>query len=1389
MPVYTHERNSNWTLGLREPSKAAGSGTLRGQRRGSILILVVGVLVLLAISAAAYLSVGQLERVSSDVQKSDVLRAEVAQKVMDAIGHQLTMDLFGGQTSAARPFREPVDLDGNGRVDAYLIEDFDYPGTGYGPTPDRSTGRGMITDANGRPLMALIDSMADRWLASSEPITDPANANFGLWRHISNIHPDGKFVDLDKLFGPTRNGLFGTDLYITGNSPIAWDTLNPEMNAAIQLDDMDTTSTGYVTFLDQRYGTDTDGDARIDSRWTELPGVYGTPEGMRVFVAARIVDASGMVNLNANVEAGITRNPDDTTIGTGQYPTDVDAFSLLYDEFRARSCVEGLTYSEQLFIDGTVGPDLLPGGFREHLKQVGYIDNETDANYLSGYRADKRMNVDTRGTKYLALAPNPFTTAISLRPYGASDEMELRMFGFTANDRTQSRLEGVFAGLNWGNQGTSPLKDQFPNELDYAKDLPFLVTQLGANDLTELGTVSQLDPTSGFETGGDIRHLVTTYNGHQTVQPWSSDFSVSQEGILPKPRISDLLIPDDGEADVQRVVSGLMWALAPFAVDTGENGTGSTANIYLSGEGAFTTDDDPNATYSYGDGDGRFAFIRSAMLATNMQDTLDTGTDPRIKRVRFEDVVPASGSDEISARLEHGLLAWDQIGVTTNNMYVIGTERTPFLREAATFIVYVDDDYTSGSNPPPVDVETDEKYLEIAAVEIGNPWDSTIDLDDFRIGFLGADGDRIHMPLTGSLAPGELRVFYVSSKDETDPTVSEWESMVRARTVNTPATQVVRIRTVTPVDLTNADNAVATLWREDVAYPNTGSVTDRKFDIMVDRLASKDSTNFPQFLDGDKGPYVPPNIPAWVTSASIRRYCDKPAKGGGFPGYVLQSSTEVATNGKGAEIYQGPDMDTLNGGPSAGTIDGADLADELNNGETKGYPLNSFTFGPFELRVFPGDEAGEFRSGMDLLSVTSVATINAGISAQSGTDPAADFADPTQYITLSEFLGDESMDELAFPYSDYFTANGNEWKLILHPGDGSSGANPAGYSPSPDLRVLSVGGSTLVANPFVGKLDFTRDIAQVNGKALPYSAVPPAARVATVFETIKLPGGSSMAQGRINLNTAPERVLRTLPFLYPRNDLSVGDIVTLAGNDPDNRTARAIAAYRDREQVVITGNSLEFMNWADRWTASQIFATPGDDASGLRDDYAAQRSGAGPMGGISSVAEVPLISQWGYLGGGMLPTPAYQPNDRLPKVPDLVNQSLVRFGHDGGGGTPSDLTREALRPLENPDRDQMTYPYDPANDVGEWLALPRALANTVAVRSDVYVCYLKVVGVSPNDVTEAKQRAGTLGVEPLEVLKPTMEQTYMVVFDRSNVKSPTDRPRVLFAVQVAPRRN
>ena len=29
----------------------------------------------------------------------------------------------------------------------------------------------------------------------------------------------------------------------------------------------------------------------------------------------------------------------------------------------------------------------------------------------------------------------------------------------------------------------------------------------------------------------------------------------------------------------------------------------------------------------------------------------------------------------------------------------------------------------------------------------------------------------------------------------------------------------------------------------------------------------------------------------------------------------------------------------------------------------------------------------------------------------------------------------------------------------------------------------------------------------------------------------------------------------------------------------------------------------------------------------------------------------------------------------------------------------------------------------------------------------------------------------------------------MVVFDRSNVKSPTDRPRVLFAVQVAPRRN
>jgi len=64
------------------------------KRRGSILILVVGVLVLLAISATVYVGVGRRERLSSSAQESSAIQSEVINKIVEFLGQTLTDDLY-----------------------------------------------------------------------------------------------------------------------------------------------------------------------------------------------------------------------------------------------------------------------------------------------------------------------------------------------------------------------------------------------------------------------------------------------------------------------------------------------------------------------------------------------------------------------------------------------------------------------------------------------------------------------------------------------------------------------------------------------------------------------------------------------------------------------------------------------------------------------------------------------------------------------------------------------------------------------------------------------------------------------------------------------------------------------------------------------------------------------------------------------------------------------------------------------------------------------------------------------------------------------------------------------------------------------------------------------
>src|SRR5690606_38828024 len=141
----------------------------------------------------------------------------------------------------------------------------------------------------------------------------------------------------------------------------------------------------------------------------------------------------------------------------------------------------------------------------------------------------------------------------------------------------------------------------------------------------------------------------------------------------------------------------------------------------------------------------------------------------------------------------------------------------------------------------------------------------------------------------------------------------------------------------------------------------------------------------------------------------------------------------------------------------------------------------------------------------------------------------------------------------------------------------------------------------------------------------------------------------------------------------------------------------------------------------------------------------------------TSTGELALITRWVSTNGAY-----YEPAP--PNLsPDLLRQSLVRFGHDQPilGPKAGNLTFDPLDPLryavdvdDNLD-ESWRYDHDPADDPAEWLALLRAVNNSATVRSDVYCMYLKILGVSEADVADAKADADLLGGSELEYLRPS----------------------------------
>lgn len=332
-------------------------GMLRSRRRGTFLVLVVGTLAMLSIIMIVYVAVGNSDRRTSTAVVRRNRSNEIVDIFADYVGQVLADDVFASvrenaHTKFAAPISLPVD-------NLYSREAWDAPRTDWSSDSN-------VTDSTNDRYFRPFGVGDDPWLASTTPTwinfapqsnvptnTDKLFSNRADWLHISNIAPDGRFVNLVNLrnnfdaqpgSGPGFQGQrmsSGLTLVNPVNRNAARNTLWGEsVDGSTRPAFFDSWQAGAFRPAkgpfpapiarpdDPAYPpnqwADADGDGWLDSRWFEMVdarvgGSAVSPTTWRTIVptdpnyrwvfAARIIDLSSLVNVN--VATDLDANPND----------------------------------------------------------------------------------------------------------------------------------------------------------------------------------------------------------------------------------------------------------------------------------------------------------------------------------------------------------------------------------------------------------------------------------------------------------------------------------------------------------------------------------------------------------------------------------------------------------------------------------------------------------------------------------------------------------------------------------------------------------------------------------------------------------------------------------------------------------------------------------------------------------------------------------------------------------------------------------------------------------------------------------------------------------------------------------------------------------------------
>jgi hypothetical protein len=1458
-------------------------------RRGSVMLLALGVLAILSVSAVAYVTIVRLDRAAT----LGTARRSSFQSQPDAVVRHmqslLTADLFGNKI--VTPDLPPEETDNSSdSPPSFWPVMFEDGETWDSPSIDVSTftiaanpdPRTLVSSSpNDASILAFPGGVAaqdDAWLASIEPDWQPSIANTSWYRNITNLRSayswspaeprsstddrwvrgDGRFIDLGDWFDPP-SGTYAdpainlldynnTDPdfgpregnYFTATDPNDYEVFD------LQINNLNPTPLGAVTPSDERRWVDTDGDLRPDARW-QLLEQLGNVGGLNWVVAARIVDASALVNINTAVEFGFTERAE------GRTPADVDLYRLLRESqitsaFPVAPAIDQLDTAYANHIERGVA---LPEIIVEAIERGSL--NVADA-VSSAWNPAAGLTRRQRDSFFFEFGRSPLKPrATRGAGYPVRDLTDLMAFAGTNNPSMVSRAEQFFDGPESG--GYLPL----PTDL---------TTTVGPLRAKEQSTEARrLAPAGGPVSDGrptleqihdSTRRLLTPVSGTGSQSPVPVLNPYGFRGVYALDRV-----PIDRELttdDVTRAFHSFTWALAPLATNmpmsrafVGADGRRALPTDVNNETGVNITDDvaamrngglvpnDPD--FHYGGGDtglaikmferfgtdpgATFALVTSVAMAVNLADAIDTDQSPKIRSLVKGplNTIDVPADVVLTTRMPQGDVPNDVFGdlasTATKPITVVGLEVQPFLREVATFSFYREQFASATANGILGDA-LDERLGCVVSVELSNPFGVAVPLDNIAV-VIPATADLI---VDGAAQPLVLR--FENGTPALDPRSTRVYAFITPRglTGASPDWDVVYDEIVTRGgfgELEPVTNDVLTAGGEPMFIHNMAAAPAERPVLLVrldgnniaaviDRMSPPGGTAFPPAISVGGGPAGIALVDTFgidatdfsnLAPAGSTRELDR--------AYFVSLGYDIADERLDDLEYSGQAV--FSGSLTRQTVQGT------LGGTPSGFDASCIEFAP-ERPV--GGTATTPATGSNVLTTRAdvQAWLRFKLSIGLPDGGAATSRNNPEHMVTAPLLGDQLAYNLPVDQSDLLdtvkAANGgpnaigpNElapFQLFVPNQPLHDVSDVMRLSPFAHLCIDCLPDPLNVASVGTNDINNLRNWITVGEQLAIASAYdpnlasgsPPNPYMATLDPTRYIIGG--------DMNPGP------WPITGMNGAVPANMRIPLALRVPDCFEALSGVDPLVQGRVNINTAPRDVLRMLPMLapTATQVVGSLAvdDDGTGRVEKMLSYRDAErgpsdpatgilGTLVGLRAFDTAPTDDQRAAMPGFATPAEtALIAQWNLPTTPEAGRPVTGQTGTFADLG--ADLGSSDISPLQVTRYAGLLGTTNPTDDAEEILASYRAISNIVSSRSDVFVAWFVLRGYDPETIERiALPSASPSDAEinaamdaPGSNFRPASESRWLVVFDRSQtengspIRRPTDRPRILLRVEL-----